>query len=201
VLELRDVAWGRPLAAAADRQVNIILSRSSDERIDFEIYSSSLSADDAADEIVHCQGRAGFVNPMTPEPAESGQREGELQLRLPEPIEDRPGRFMLHPETLRHVLAAGSQLMARHALKPEHPALPFALDSIRLQAAGVGERLARVRLAADGLAQRHVVKLDIDLHDRSGNVCAQLRGVAYDVSPSPEEQLHVRVVVPAANAL
>jgi len=200
VLELRDVAWGRPLAAAADRQVNIILSRSSDERIDFEIYSSSPSADDAADEIVHCQGRAGFVNPMTPEPAESGQREGELQLRLPEPIEDRPGRFMLHPETLRHVLAAGSQLMARHALKPEHPALPFALDSIRLQAAGVGERLARVRLAADGLAQRHVVKLDIDLHDRSGNVCAQLRGVAYDVSPSPEEQLHVRVVVPAADA-
>ena len=200
VLELRDVAWGRPLAVTADRQVNIILSRSRNEHIDFEIYSSRLSAGDAADEIVHCQGHAGFVNPGTVVPAESRRLDDELTLRLPAPTGDRPGLFMLHPQTLLHALSAGTQLMGRHALKPEHPALPFALDSIRIEAAGEGETLARVRLAADGLAQPRIVKLDIDLHDRSGKVLAQLRGVAYDVSPSPEEQLHVRVVLPAGDA-
>ena len=209
-LELRQLAWGRPLVAARDRQVNVVLFRKNDGEFDVEIYSLRQQGDGPPEEVVHCQTHA-VLGPAAPARLDiAGLRrrieagaargagmpyrgEGQLlaQLSPTAAAKDGPAGWVLDPEVLAGALDAAAQLLAQSSLRVRHAALPFALASVRIHAACARPMLAWVRHAQDGQAGRGM--LDVDLSDLQGNVCVQMRGLAYDVAP-----LEPRFAAPAA---
>jgi hypothetical protein len=61
---------------------------------------------------------------------------------------------------------------------PDRPAVPFALDTLTLMAPFAPRMFAWVRHAASAAQQEGLRKIDIDLCDEQGRVCAQLAGLA-----------------------
>ncbi|HET8797285.1 MAG TPA: polyketide synthase dehydratase domain-containing protein, partial [Thermoanaerobaculia bacterium] len=105
-----------------------------------------------------------------------GNRQALADLRLPAVAEHGQDAYVLHPSLMDSALQASIGLLVDPRRVPENPAVPFALDSIRIFAACTREMAAWVRHAAD--SREGDVKLDIDLCDGGGNVCVQMRGFA-----------------------
>jgi acyl transferase domain-containing protein/enoyl-CoA hydratase/carnithine racemase/acyl carrier protein len=62
VLEIRDVAWLRPLVVAGQQELSIGLRSNDDGGVDYEVYSGDLSQ-----EVVYCTGRAVLLPRMEPD--------------------------------------------------------------------------------------------------------------------------------------
>ncbi|HXI94072.1 MAG TPA: polyketide synthase, partial [Blastocatellia bacterium] len=85
------------------------------------------------------------------------------------------------------------------------PRLPFALESLRIVSACSKEMDAWVRYSAGSQTADDVVKLDIDLCDTQGNICAQMRGLSWQqavlgdvraaASPVPVENAGISIAV------
>ncbi|HET8774522.1 MAG TPA: beta-ketoacyl synthase N-terminal-like domain-containing protein [Thermoanaerobaculia bacterium] len=152
VVELRDVRWAHPLPAAEELSVTLLPDG---DEIRYEIHSRGAAADEGK-EIVHCQGRAAVIR----DAIELRGPGGELltRLRVPEIAPD----YVLSPALIEDALraAAGEQV-------------PAAIESLRVLARCTAEMAVWVRRTAGD-------RLEIDLCDERGNVCAQLRGVAFD---------------------
>jgi acyl transferase domain-containing protein len=203
-LELRNIAWGRPLVATHNRQVNIVLFGNSDEQVDFEIYSVGQGADSLAQEIVHCQGHAALIHQpvharldienlqrqMVPDSlvANKGgiesiyRSDGQLlaHLQLPTAVETSLPDNRLHPGVLHDALSAAMGLMDGASRGSKHLSLPFALESVRMESACTQHMVAWVRYAQDRQPRDKLIRLDIDLCDQHGNACVQIRRLAYD---------------------
>ncbi|HYD80798.1 MAG TPA: SDR family NAD(P)-dependent oxidoreductase [Paucimonas sp.] len=107
--------------------------------------------------------------------------DGQLlaQLMLPGAVDDAPALhegLVLHPVMLDGALQAAFALLAPQ----DQPSLPLALESLRILRACAREMFAWVRHSPDGNAEHASLRLDIDLCDREGNVCVQMRGVTYE---------------------
>ncbi|HYD81671.1 MAG TPA: beta-ketoacyl synthase N-terminal-like domain-containing protein [Paucimonas sp.] len=207
-LELHHVAWGRPLVAAPDRQVNIALFRKSDGQVDFEIYSLGQGTDSLAEEVVHCQGHAVLDHDpvrikldieklkgrmlqvrIAADVAAYGdgiaalhRGDGELlaHLQLSAAVDAELNDYVLHPDLMDELLRAAAGLTESSTRRARHLSLPFALESMRIESACTTHMLAWARHAQGSGAQDKVIRLDIDLCDLHGNVCVQMRGIAYD---------------------
>lgn len=111
--------------------------------------------------------------------------EGQLlaELRLPDAwvtSATRTEELILHPAMMDGALQAASTLI----LTANPPSLPVALESLRVIGACSREMFVWVRRCADaGPAPTHV-QLDVDLCDRLGNVCVQMRGLTYEQQAS-----------------
>ncbi len=182
--------------------MNIVLFRNSDEQVDFEIYS--LGQESLAEEIVHCQGRAVFYQQpvhakLDIEKLKTQMRQGRVaaeseeidaiyrrdnqllaELHLPAAVEASLNDYVLHPSLMDSVLQAAVGLMDGSSRRPRHPSLPFALESIRIESTCTKQMFAWVRYAQGSRAEDNAIRLDMDLYDRQGNVCVQMRGLAYD---------------------
>jgi polyketide synthase PksN len=185
--QLRDIVWGRPLVASRSRQVNIALFRKSEEQVDFEIYSLNQESESPAQEIVHAQGHAVFQRKpartrldMDKLRTQRGDRHLLVELRLPREAQASRNDYLLHPSLLDEALHASSAILGTHLRSPGHPSLPFALDVLRIESACAAEMYAWIRLSQHSPQDQAVVKLDIDLCDRQGQVCVALRGLAYE---------------------
>src|SRR6266498_923953 len=100
------------------------------------------------------------------------------QLRLPRTVEDTSGDYVLHPSLVDSALQAGVALMNGGPDRFEQLRLPFALDSLRIVSPCAREMVAWARYSPGSQAADPSIKLDIDLCDEQGNVCAQMRGVS-----------------------
>jgi hypothetical protein len=91
--------------------------------------------------------------------------------------------FVLHPIMMDSALQAAFGLIS-----PENqPSLPVGLEVLRIFSACPMEMFAWVRHAGGASPQRSGTKLDIDLCDRRGNVCIQMRGVTYEAEAKTDE--------------
>src|SRR5579864_4366000 len=95
-------------------------------------------------------------------------------LRLPDLIAGQSQKYVLHPSLMDGALQAAIGLIDGE-LDSSHPRLPFALDSLRIIAPCTQQMFAWVRYSLGTQPGDKVVKLDIDLHDDRGNLCAEMR--------------------------
>ncbi len=86
--------------------------------------------------------------------------------------------YALHPSLLDGALQACIGLAGAADGLPDRPAVPFALDTLTLMAPFAPRMFAWVRRAASAAQQEGLRKIDIDLCDEQGRVCAQLAGLA-----------------------
>ncbi len=86
--------------------------------------------------------------------------------------------YILHPGLLDSALQASIGLVADLDSLPNQPSVPFALDSIVLVAPCASRMFAWVRQAEGGQPGNGIGKVDIDLCDQDGNLCALLTGLA-----------------------
>ena len=108
------------------------------------------------------------------------------QVVLPAAVADSEADYRLHPGVLDSVLQAALVLTTAPGELPALPALPFALDTLRLVGACPRELFAWVRYAEGRQADEAVVKLDIDLCDGQGDICVQMRGF-YSRAPAAKD--------------
>jgi polyketide synthase PksL len=116
-----------------------------------------------------------------------GQVLAELILPAGPDIND----YVLHPGMLDSALQASIGLVADLDNLPDQPSVPFALDSIVLAAPCAARMFAWVRYAEDaegGQAGNGISKINIDLCDEDGNLCARLTGLASRTLPARAEQ-------------
>ncbi len=180
MLELRDMVWAQPVVLVGNTRVDIALLAQDDGRVDFEIYSGM-----DAQEIIHCQGRGLSMAKTTPERLDLAQLRAQtdrdshqvlVELRMPKAAEQAAGDYVLHPGLMGDAMRAAAALIDDGSGAAR---LPFSLETLRVLAPCAREMLAWVRHAPGSEANETVVKLDIDLCDRQGNVCVQLRGVGW----------------------
>ncbi|MCD4501535.1 SDR family NAD(P)-dependent oxidoreductase, partial [Chromobacterium vaccinii] len=97
-------------------------------------------------------------------------------LSLPAAVGDTLGAFRLHPSLLDGALQASMGLLADPSAAPDEPSLPFALDSLTVYAGCARRMFAWVRRCPGERGGDLTARLDIDLCDEDGRVCAALRG-------------------------
>jgi polyketide synthase PksN len=103
------------------------------------------------------------------------------KLRLPGVVAITSKDYWLHPSLMDGALQAAVGLIdgeLESNLQAGRPRLPFALETLRVIAPCAPEMVAWVRYAPGSRATDAVIKLDLDLCDERGNVCAQLRGLS-----------------------
>jgi acyl transferase domain-containing protein len=100
------------------------------------------------------------------------------QLRLPSVVADTSADYALHPSLMDGALQAAVGLID-DASESNEPRLPFALNLLRIISPCSQEMFAWARYAPGSQAADAVVKLDIDLCDERGNICAQMHGVSW----------------------
>jgi polyketide synthase PksN len=106
------------------------------------------------------------------------------RLRLPRTVEDTSEDYVLHPSLMDSALQAAVLLLDSEG-ESSRPRLPFALESLRIVSPCTREMVVWVRHAPGSQAGGNVTRLDIDLCDERGNVCAEMRGLSLRV-PSKE---------------
>jgi polyketide synthase PksL len=103
-----------------------------------------------------------------------GAQELLVELQLPSSASGQSSQFAMHPCMMDSALQ-GSICLAGD-LANVKPALPFAVESVRMYQAGSEQMLAWVRYSAGSSASASMTKVDIDVCDSNGSVCVQLRG-------------------------
>lgn len=96
------------------------------------------------------------------------------QLNLPAITEAE--KYVLHPGMLDSALQSAIGLFGGLDQIPEHPSLPFALESLKVFSGCTKEMYAWVRYAEGSKSTDKVIKLDIDLCNEQGMVAVQMRG-------------------------
>ncbi|QQP96966.1 SDR family NAD(P)-dependent oxidoreductase [Lysobacter enzymogenes] len=107
-----------------------------------------------------------------------GERELLATLVLPESVRASLSDYRLHPSLLDGALQAAIGLLGDLDELPQRPSLPFALDSLTVWAPCAARMQAWIRPSQGSAAGDKVSRLDIDLCDEDGRLCAQLRGFA-----------------------
>ncbi|MGZ8709187.1 MAG: SDR family NAD(P)-dependent oxidoreductase, partial [Thermoanaerobaculia bacterium] len=107
-----------------------------------------------------------------------GNGEALARLRLPASVAHTLGDYVLHPSLLDGALQAGVGLLDDLSSPSPETRLPFALESLRIAAPCTPSMTVWVRPSFGSRIDDPIVKLDIDLCDEAGNVCAEVRGFA-----------------------
>ncbi|CAB3765827.1 1,4-dihydroxy-2-naphthoyl-CoA synthase [Paraburkholderia humisilvae] len=196
VIELRGIAWARPGVATDAHSLAIALFDQHGDAARFEIHRTG-----ADDETVHCQGEAAWVHVAAPARLDlaalrAAADEAQALVPLQLPVEMDAGRadYVLHPALVADALRVAAALA-------DTQAQPSALATARIVLPGVQPEFAWIRPTAD-VQGAFDSAFDIDLCDRDGNPCLQLRGLRYPVAASVAQSRSSAVVlrVPAAPA-
>ena len=103
----------------------------------------------------------------------AGTDQALAKLRLPSPVAGTLNEYTLHPSLADAALQACVGLMGDdHA----DPALPFALESLEIYGRCASSAWAYIRQDNSSKADTGIRKLDIDLCDDEGKVCARMSG-------------------------
>jgi acyl transferase domain-containing protein/enoyl-CoA hydratase/carnithine racemase len=109
---------------------------------------------------------------------ERGDRELLARLTLPQTVEDSGPDYVLHPSLMDGALQAAIVLLFDPDSPPDHPIVPFAIETLRIVSPCTSEMLAWARYSQDSQPGDKSAKLDLDLLDKHGNLCVRIRGFA-----------------------
>ncbi|XXR37670.1 SDR family NAD(P)-dependent oxidoreductase [Sorangium sp. So ce375] len=101
------------------------------------------------------------------------------RLSLPPSVAHTQDRYVLHPSLLDSAFQAAVVLMK--AETSSRPSLPFALEQVEIFSACTPSMWAYLRPSAGAQPGDKVQKLDIDLCDAEGAICARIRGLSFRV--------------------
>jgi polyketide synthase PksN len=99
--------------------------------------------------------------------------EKQLLVRISVPVEPR-NEYVVHPSLLEAVLQAAAFCLVRDGQLPAGPILPRAMALVSIDSACPGEAFAWVRTVPGSQGRP---KIDVDLSDARGRVCARLRSI------------------------
>jgi len=102
-----------------------------------------------------------------------GENQVLAQLHLPRSVSSTQHDYVLHPSLLDSALQASIGLIFDTNSFSSRPPVPFALNSLRQLSACEDEMFAWVRPSKNAPESK---ALDIDLCDRQGNICVQMKG-------------------------
>ena len=108
-----------------------------------------------------------------------GENQLLVELRLTEAARRHGGTYVLHPSMMDSALQ-GAVTLIQDVIKSSGTTwLPFAIESVRIISACTEQMVAWIRYP-DGQrsVSTHLAKVDIDLFDRNGNVCVEMRGLS-----------------------
>jgi polyketide synthase PksM len=118
-----------------------------------------------------------------------GEKQLLADLAIPAAIADDATMVASENLVLHPIIMDGALQAAGDLLSPTHQrSLPLALDSLPELHPCSKEMFAWVRRAQEADAEDPNIRLDIDLCDRQGNICVQLRGLAYEGAPPHEAE-------------
>jgi polyketide synthase PksM len=128
-----------------------------------------------------------------------GDRQVLAELSLPGAATNDPGAhtddLILNPVMMDSALQAALDL-----LSPETPpSLPAALESLRILSPCTNDMFAWIRYSQGGQATHGSIQLNVDLCDRQGNVCIEMRGVGYE-HESPSDVIAVTASTTSAGS-
>ena len=113
-----------------------------------------------------------------------GSNQSLAQLHLPVAMEKELPDYVLHPSVIDGALQACAGLLDGWSEDIVRPRMPFALDRLSILSRCTREMFVWVRYSAGTRSTGNVLKLDIDLCDKQGNVCVQMCGLASRVIES-----------------
>ena len=207
-MEVEETVWGEPLVVAGPTQMTIALSTAEDDRVDFEVYSGetvhcqgriSFSEGTAPaavdlDELKTRMQRSTVDGAAVYEEfAKRGVPYGpahraitvvhhgnqQVLARLSIPSAADESGYSLHPSLLSGALQSALLLMGDAAGDFEALPVPHTLERLRILSPCTGAMFAWARSSSDGFPTETATTLNVDLIDAAGNVCAQLRGLAF----------------------
>ncbi|WP_199852744.1 beta-ketoacyl synthase N-terminal-like domain-containing protein, partial [Aquimarina sp. Aq78] len=119
--------------------------------------------------------------------------EGQVlaDLTLPAVVKTEQNNYLLHPSLMDSALQASIGLFQDLNQTPEEPLLPFALESLRIISACVPEMFVWARYAKVSKPGDKLIKIDLDLFDQEGNVCVQIKGLAFRIMKNDNKPTHM----------
>lgn len=226
VLELHNTVWARPIIVSEKTEIGTALLANDDDQLDFEIYTGDgeekivhcqgracwgcISEPGSLDlealkvqmqekvspsSVYEACSRLGLLYGPSLQAMVAihrGDRQALAELQLPKTIEQTSEDYVLHPSLLDGALQSCVALLEEQT----EPGLPFALESLRIFSSCNHRMFAWARYSPDSYASAGIVKLDIDLCDDHGKICAQLRGFSTRIAGKDKE-----VTTVASNAL
>ena len=107
----------------------------------------------------------------------AGKEQVLAKLYLPHLVMEPQNQYVLHPSLMDAALQASIGLtMGSSGDLPLKPFLPFALETLEIFEICTENMWAWIRRSEDSAAEGKAQKLDMDLCDESGNICAQMKG-------------------------
>ncbi|MCW8966711.1 MAG: SDR family NAD(P)-dependent oxidoreductase, partial [Candidatus Pacearchaeota archaeon] len=101
------------------------------------------------------------------------------RLELPDSLAADKDRYVLHPSIMDGAFQASIGLMPDNNMTK--PKLPFALEKLEILSKCTGKMWGIIKYSGDGRTDGEVQKIDIDLCDEQGNVCAKMKGFSLRV--------------------
>ncbi|WP_132066262.1 SDR family NAD(P)-dependent oxidoreductase, partial [Aquimarina spinulae] len=192
-IEFRDIVWIGPLSIQEDLRVDIALLPQTKDIINFEIYGQ-----EGEEELIYCQGssivstesskaildiamlkkqignegiRSAYGLPLS-EVVSVYHNSTQLliQLTLPESLPSSEEAYRLHPMMLENALQLGSRLFFGDG----QSLTPMGIASLEVIDSCTREMFVWLR------PSNQAGTLDIDLCNKQGEVCVQVRGVGYE---------------------
>jgi hypothetical protein len=99
------------------------------------------------------------------------------ELHLPVSVEATQRDYVLHPSLMDGALQASLGVFVDLDHPPDDSPSPFALKSLRIVSPCTNSMLAWVRRTDQCGSDDRAVQVDIDLCDKQGNVCVEMRGL------------------------
>ena len=130
-----------------------------------------------------------------------GKNQVLAQLFLPSSLLETQDQYVLHPSLLNSALQAsiGLKEIRNQKLEIRNFYSPFALETIEIVGKCTASMWAWIRYSDSSVPGNKVQKLDIDLSDETGNVCARMKGFSsrvFDGNVKPEETVGTLICHP-----
>lgn len=116
-----------------------------------------------------------------------GDRQMLAHMSLPDVLENSQKDYILHPSLMNSSLQAAIGLMTDLNHPSGQPLHPSGVESVRIISPCVKEMYAWVRYSRGSRAGDRTFKLDIDLTDSQGRICAKLKSLTFNNNASGAE--------------
>ncbi|HET8797611.1 MAG TPA: type I polyketide synthase, partial [Thermoanaerobaculia bacterium] len=123
-----------------------------------------------------------------------GKDQALARLRLPSVVAGTADDFVLHPSLLDSAVQSVLGVIGDLSALSRKPRLPFALESLRVLSPCAADMAVWVRIASGSQRDDGIVRLDLDLCDAEGRVCAQMRGLSLRVLEAAARHLLAKPV-------
>ena len=191
-VELRDIRWAHPVNIDGAPAVMVSLSTGMDGQVDFDIYTGN-----PGHETVHCQGcvvlnaaLASTQLDLSRLDTSSESHQSLVRFKVSVPVGPQRSDSVLPPDLIDSVVTAWAST--------GEPWSAVSVQSVQVCATCADEMAALVCEVPGAHSEESCTVLDIDICDRQGHVCVQIRGLTVQMTAGAVQQACAPAVASAA---